>query len=58
MKIKITLIGTGGELNSHTMRIHEADANADAAISYAVSKLVLHTWTLAAGDTIKITEEE
>jgi hypothetical protein len=56
MTIRISLIGDhGGELAAHDLYVDGED-NFDATLSNAISHLVLHTWTLAPGDTIKIAE--
>jgi len=56
MTLRISLIGDhGGELDAHDIHI-VGEEDFDARVSTAVSKLVLHTWTLSPGDTIKIAE--
>ena len=58
MTIRISLIGDhGDELDAHDIHIG-GEEDFDARVSTAVSKLVLYTWTLSAGDTIKITEAD
>jgi len=59
--IRIQLIGDhGGELDVLSLRFpgDNTDEDISAAISLAISKLVLHVWTLSPGDTIKITEAD
>ncbi len=55
MKVKITLTGPGGELDS--VLLNNLDGETDDRISEAVAKLATSD-TLAVGDTITITEIE
>jgi hypothetical protein len=53
MKLKITLSGSGGELDSQIVTVPEGAA--DEAASNML-KDIINEWRLDAGDTIKIEE--
>ena len=54
-KTVIKLSGAGGELDRFELAGIDLP---ETKLAMAVSKLVLHSWSLAVGDTISITEED
>jgi hypothetical protein len=53
MKIRIMLIGPGGELDRQYLDLHEDDDSAEISTAIVAA---LEAWTLAPGDTITIKE--
>lgn len=53
MKLKITLSGTGGDLDETTIDVPEPKRGCPES---RMIKDVIETWTLSAGDTISIVE--
>jgi len=55
MKLKIILDNGAGELGSHVVEVRDGE-DENVILDKAVIKLIRDTWTLAAGDTIRIVE--
>lgn len=55
MKIKVTLDGGAGELDSKTFEVADSDPDQGETINIAASEII-EGWTLSAGDTITIRE--
>lgn len=55
MKIKVTLDGGAGELDSTTFEVADDHPDQQEAVNLEASK-VIEGWTLSAGDTITIRE--
>lgn len=55
MKIKVTLDGGAGELDSKTFEVAEDHEDQDEAINLGAADII-EEWTLSVGDTITIRE--